>query len=89
MTTIDQLRTRFETIWPHLDEKGRRLWVASEAKAFGRGGLKVTHEVTRMSRSAISEGIRELAGERLLPEGRIRRVGAGRKSLKKTNVQTS
>ena len=86
MTTIDQMRTRFQTIWPHLDEKGRRLWAATEAKAFGHGGLKVAHEVTGMSRSVISEGIRDLTGERLLAEGRIRRVGAGRKSLKKTNV---
>lgn len=85
MTTIDQMRTRFATIWPHLDEKGRRLWAASEAKAFGRGGLKVTHEVTGMSRSVISEGLKDIAGERLLPEGRIRRAGAGRKSLTNTN----
>jgi hypothetical protein len=85
MTTIDQMRTRFTAIWPHLDEKGRRLWAASEAKAFGRGGLKVTHEVTGMSRSVIFEGLKDIAGERLLPEGRIRRAGAGRKSLTNTN----
>ncbi len=82
MTTTDRMHTRYQTIWPHLDEKGRRLWAASEAKAIGRGGIKVVHEVTGMSRSVISEGIRELTGERLLPEGRIRRAGAGRKLLK-------
>jgi hypothetical protein len=85
MKTIDQLRTRFHAIWPHLDEKGCRLWAASEAKAFGRGGLKMVHEITGMSRSVISTGMRELSGERLLPEGRIRRAGAGRKSLKDTD----
>ncbi|MBI4707626.1 MAG: ISAzo13 family transposase [Candidatus Omnitrophica bacterium] len=85
MTTIDQMHTRFQAIWPHLDEKGRRLWAASEAKAAGRGGLKVVHEVTGLSRTVISEGKCELAGERPLPEGRIRRAGAGRKSLKDTN----
>jgi len=82
MTTTDRMRTRYQAIWPHLDEKGRRLWAASEAKAIGRGGMKVVHEVAGMSRSVISEGIRELTGERLLPEGRIRRAGAGRKLLK-------
>lgn len=81
----DQLRTRFQAIWSHLDEKGRRLGAASEAKAFGRGGLKVVHEVTGMSRSVISKGICELNGGRLLPEGRIRRAGAGRKLLKATD----
>lgn len=81
MIAIDQMRSRFETIWPHLDEKGRRLWAASEAKAYGRGGLKVAHEVTGMSRTAISEGIREIAGKRPIQENRIRRSGAGRKTL--------
>jgi DNA-binding transcriptional ArsR family regulator len=79
------MHIRFKAIWTHLDEKGRRLWAASEAKAFGRGGLKIVHEVTGMSRSVISEGIRELTGKRLLPEGRVRRVGAGRKLLKATD----
>ena len=82
MTTTEQMHTRFEAIWHHLDEKGRRLWAASEAKAWGRGGLKVVHQVTGMSRSVIAEGIRELTGERLLPPGRVRRAGAGRKLLK-------
>jgi hypothetical protein len=86
MTTIDQMRTRFETIWPHLDEKGRRLWAASEAKAYGRGGLKIAHDVTGMSRSVIAEGLRNIAGLSELPEGRIRRAGAGRKALAKINV---
>jgi len=63
MTTTVQMHIRFRAIWSHLDEKGRRLWAASEAKALGRGGLKVVHEVTGMSRSVISEGIRELTGE--------------------------
>jgi hypothetical protein len=85
MMATDRMRTRFQAIWSHLDEKGRRLWAASEAKAIGRGGRAVVHEVTGMSRSVISEGIRELTGERLLPEGRIRRAGAGRKFLKATD----
>jgi len=85
MTTTSQMHIRFKAIWTHLDEKGRRLWAASEAKALGRGGLKIVHEVTGISRSVISEGIRELTGERLLPEGRVRRVGAGRKLLKTTD----
>ena len=86
MIAIDHLRIRFEAIWPHLNEKGRRLWAASEAKAFGRGGVKLVHEATGLSRSVIFEGIRELAGERLVPEGRIRRVGAGRKALTATDA---
>lgn len=86
MTTVDQMRIRFTAIWPHLDERGRRLWAAAEAQAIGRGGLKIAHEVTGMSRSVISDGIRELVGERQLPEGRIRRAGAGRKFVKASDT---
>jgi len=86
MTTVDQMRIRFKAIWPHLDERGRRLWAAAEAQAIGRGGHKIVHEVTGMSRSVISDGIGELVGERQLPEGRVRRTGAGRKFLKASDT---
>jgi Rhodopirellula transposase DDE domain len=85
MDIIKQMRIRHQAIWPHLDEKGRRLWAASEAKAHGRGGLKLVHEVTGMSRSVILAGMKELSGEFSLAEGRIRRAGAGRKPLKETD----
>ena len=68
-------------MWPHLDEKGRRLWAASEAIAYGRGGTKVLNEITGLSRPVIQEGIRELVGERDIVVGRVRRAGAGRKVL--------
>ncbi len=77
---------RKQAIWPHLDEKGRRLWAASEAKACGRGGLKLVHAVTVLSRSVIGNGIKELDGESpIAVDGRIRRAGAGRKPLKETD----
>lgn len=82
MIAINQMHSRFETIWTHLDEKGRRLGAASEAKAHGRGGLKMVHEVTGMSRTVISEGIREIAGEKPIQKNRIRRSGTGRKTLR-------
>lgn len=59
------------------------MWAASEAKAHGRGGLKLAHEVTGLSRSAIAAGMKELDGESVAtPHGRIRRAGAGRKLIK-------
>jgi len=82
MEKAERMRIRHKAIWPHLDEKGRRLWAASEAQAHGRGGLKLVHEITGISRSVIIAGIKELAGEFSLAEGRIRRKGAGRKTLK-------
>jgi hypothetical protein len=86
MEKIDRMRIRHQSIWPHLDEKGRRLWAASEAKAHGRGGLKLVHEITGISRSVIIAGIKELSGELPLAEGRIRHAGAGRKSLKEKDA---
>lgn len=85
MTQNEQMLNRFQAIWLHLDEKRRRLWAASEAKAYGWGGIKVVHEVTGISRSVIIEGLRELNGKRPILEGRIRRPGGGRKSLKANN----
>jgi hypothetical protein len=86
MEKIDRMRIRHQSIWPHLDEKGRRLWAASEAKAHGRGGLKLVHEITGISRSVIIAGIKELSGELPLAEGRIRHAGGGRKSLREKDA---
>jgi len=82
MELIERMRSRFQAMWPHLDEKGRRLWAASEAKAHGRGGIKLLHEISGLSRSVIIAGTKELSGEHPFSEGRIRKAGAGRKSLK-------
>jgi len=79
-TPTEPILARHGAMWPHLDEKGRRLWAASEAIAHGRGGTSLLQEVTGLSRSVILNGIREISGELDLPEtDRVRRVGAGRK----------
>lgn len=82
MEIIERIQSRYQAMWPHLDEKGRRIWAASEVRAHGRGGLKLIHEITGISRSVIISGMKELSGELPLFEGRIRRAGAGRKPLK-------
>ena len=77
MTAIDQMRFRYEAIWTHLDENGRLFWAVSEERSRGQGGLKMVHEITGMSRTVISEGIREVVGKKPIQENRIRRPGAG------------
>jgi transposase len=65
-----------------LNEAQARWYVAKEALALGRGGLKAMHELTRMSRPTILKGIRDLRQKRLLGEDRrLRRRGGGRKAL--------
>jgi len=72
---------KFRVLAGELNERQRRLWAASEARAAGRGGIAATARATGISVETIRKGIGELrAGERLEP-GRVRRPGGGRKSL--------
>ena len=72
---------KFRALAGELNERQRRLWAASEARAAGRGGIAATARATGISVPTIRKGIAELqAGERLGP-GRVRRPGGGRKRL--------
>src|ERR1017187_2132862 len=76
----DSLRRKFVIVWPLLDERGRRLMAASEALSLGYGGVSRIRRACGLSRKAISNGIHEIAAGVAMP-GRIRRPGAGRKSI--------
>jgi hypothetical protein len=72
---------KFRMLAGELNERQRRLWAASEARAAGRGGIVATARATGMALDTIRKGIAELeSGERLAP-GRVRRSGGGRKRL--------
>jgi len=75
------VRERFERIAPTLDERGRRLFTANEALAFGYGGPEAVMRATGISKGTIHRGIRELGDlERLAPPaGRQRRPAARRR----------
>jgi hypothetical protein len=76
---------KFRALAGELNERQRRLWAASEARAAGRGGVAATARATGMSVPTIRKGIAELgSGERLAP-GRVRRSGGGRKRLTETD----
>ena len=53
---------------------------ASEALSLGYGGVSTIRRASGLSRKAIAKGIREIAEGNAMP-GRIRRLGAGRKSI--------
>jgi hypothetical protein len=75
------IRTRYDALSPNLDEKGLRLFAASEARAAGRGGIVAVSEVTGIARSTIGRGLKELvAQEQAPPQNRVRRTGGGRKA---------
>jgi hypothetical protein len=79
------VRLRFAQVAPVLDERRRRLWAATEAKAVGYGGVSLVARATGLTRPTIHAGLKELAsGITPLPEGRVRRLGAGGRPLAHT-----
>src|SRR5260370_30513414 len=63
-----------------LNERQWRLYVATEAKRIGRGGISLVAREAGVTRKTIRTGIRELeARGRYQPGERIRKPGGGRK----------
>ncbi len=79
----DPLAQKFTELWPHLNERQRRLVVGAEAKALGRGGVTVAARAAGLSRPTVYKAIAELAspGEVTVAAGRSRRSGGGRKRV--------
>ena len=78
---VRALREKFSLLERSLDERRRRLVFAAEARALGYGGIQLVHEATGMARSTLVRGIHELVHPSRMPISRVRRPGAGRKSL--------
>ena len=75
------IRERWLVVCDALDERGRRLWAAAEARSHGRGGIAAVVRATGMSEMTVRRGIAEVDRGQHPPEGRIRRAGAGRPSI--------
>lgn len=75
-----QLRLKLSSVLPLLNERQRRVFIASEAKAYGWGGVKRLSEITGVSRQTIYAGLKELESP---PKdlSRIRKVGGGRTKI--------
>jgi transposase len=76
--TREMLAAKFQAIFPHLDERQRRLLMGAEARVLGHGGIRVVARAARVREATVSLGVDELdsGGE---PLGRARRPGGGRK----------
>ena len=74
------IRLRWDKIGSGLDERGRRLFAAAEARTAGRGGLAIVSRITGLARSTINRGKKDLDSQ-ALPKGRVRRDGGGRRAL--------
>jgi hypothetical protein len=77
-------KQRIRTMLPLLNERQRRLFPASEAKALGFGGISDVSRISAVFRVTITGGLKELedTGTVVPGDSRCRRPGGGRKSIK-------
>jgi transposase len=75
-----QLTVKFAALFPHLDERQRRLMMGAEARVLGHGGVRAVVRAAAVSETTVRRGVLELeAGEE--PLGRVRRPGGDRKRV--------
>ena len=80
----DPMATRLSLIRSHLDERAWRLLLGAEAKALGRGGITAVAAAGGVHPDTVAQGVRELDYPEPIP-GRVRRPGAGRPSVARTD----
>lgn len=79
-----KIREKFVLLWPHLNERLKRLWTATEANSIGYGGVSAMSRISGLSMATIKKGIVELSDPVSSEEGsaeRIRKPGGGRKTI--------
>ncbi len=79
MNDDQALVAKFGTILPQLNERQRRLVLAAEARALGRGGVTRVARAAGVTRPTIHAALQEL-DQPAPPSGRVRQVGGGRKA---------
>jgi len=79
------MQERIEMMLPYLNEMQKRLFLASEALAYGRGGIAEAIRISGTSRNTIKRGIREIKSGVTI-EG-IRKSGGGRKYVEEANPE--
>ena len=75
------LAAKFAVMRPFLDERGWRVYLGTEARALGYGGIAAVARAAGASQTTVAAGAAEAAGEGPLAglePGRSRRPGAGR-----------
>ena len=80
MINEQTIRYDYEVLRPSLNERGRRLFAAAQARALGYGGVATVARATGIAPSTIGRGLKELAAG-AVAGGRARRPGGGRKRL--------
>jgi hypothetical protein len=81
MIDVTAIRERYLTLLPHLDERGRRIFAATEARTAGYGGIGAVSRATGIAASTIGRGLAELSATDHVAPDRVRRPGGGGKTL--------
>jgi transposase len=76
------IREKYAALAAHLTERGRRIWAATEARSYGRGGIAAMYRATGITDKTIRRGIQEVEVGAGADGGRIRKAGGGRKRLR-------
>jgi len=85
LVILKQIKIKYAKIKLCFNEKSRRIWAASEAKSFGRGGITLLSKATKLSRNTISQGLSDLKDKRFIKSKNQRRAGGGRKKIAQKN----
>jgi len=80
MIDASSIRARYVAVGRDLNERGRRLLAAAEARTAGYGGIAASSRATGVARSTIGRGLKDLAAPGSL-SGKVRRPGSGRPAL--------
>jgi hypothetical protein len=78
------MEERILTMLPYLNEAQKRLFLANEAIAYGRGGISKAERISGVSRVTIRKGILEIRSGNP-PSERVRCKGGGRKPVEITH----
>ena len=84
MVDVSAIGDRFAAVRCSLNERGRRLFAAAEARTAGYGGISASARATGVARSTIGRGLKDLDAPGTL-SGVIRRPGSGRHALTVTD----
>ncbi len=81
---MEALKKKIKTLLPHLNEYQKRIFLAGEAEALGRGGNTIISKLSEVSRPTIIQGRKDLVANKPQSDSplvRTRSVGGGRKKL--------
>jgi Rhodopirellula transposase DDE domain len=80
MVDAPAIGERYAAVRRSLNERGRRLFAAAEARSAGHGGISAAARATGIARSTIGRGLKDLDDPDAL-SGLVRRPGSGRRPL--------